>query len=253
MIRFLKIIFFVVLFIAIRLYISKLLGKRAINIIFTQTKVKNDERHNKNFFNKRIIKLFYTFFIGFFISLLNGEGLLSSFIFGIVFLLIFLGYRAAKKNFIKKQVLQDLLNVSECLRVQISSQITLGSALRALPELCINKEFGSLLTNIYLEYELSKYLIIESGNALIDRFNYPEIRIFISAVNQQIQGTSAVEAFDNLIEVLKEEYIQFMEDTTKSKMAIMTIGVFIIVINIAIIGVYPVAVEALNAINIMLK
>jgi len=129
----------------------------------------------------------------------------------------------------------------------------LGNALRTLSELCENKEFSMMLKNIYLEYELSKFVILDSKTALIDKFNYPEMRIFISALNQQIQGTSAIEALDNLIILLREKYIEFLEESTKSKMAIMTMGVFAIVLNIAAIGVYPVAVEAFNAINIMLK
>ena len=163
------------------------------------------------------------------------------------------GIRIFKKNFIKKQILCDLLSMCECLRVQLSSYIPLGNALRTLPELCENKEFSILITNVYLEYELSKFVILDAGEALISKFNYPEMRIFLSALNQQIQGTSAIEALDNLIAVLRDKYIEFLEDSTKSKMAIMTMGVFFIVINIAAVGIYPVAIEAFNAINVMLK
>ena len=75
--------------------------------------------------------------------------------------------------------------------------------------------------------------------------------MFISAIKQQSHHTSMLELIDNLISVLRERYIEFLEDSTKSKMAIMTLGVFIIVINIALIGVYPVLIESLNAMNIM--
>ena len=57
--------------------------------------------------------------------------------------------------------------------------------------------------------------------------------MFISALNQQTQNTSALEAFDNLIEVLKEKYIEYMEDMTKTKSLIMILGVCIVVFNLA--------------------
>ena len=114
-------------------------------------------------------------------------------------------------------------------------------------------EFKGLLTNMYLEYELSKFIVLDSKEAMLRKFNYPEIRIFVSSLNQQIQGTSAIEAFDNLILILKEEYVDFLEENTKNKIAIMVVGVFFIVVNIAALGIYPIAVEAFNAINVMFK
>ena len=75
--------------------------------------------------------------------------------------------------------------------------------------------------------------------------------MFVSALKQQNQHTSMIELLDNLIDVLREEYIEFLEDATKSKMVIMTMGVFLIVVNIALIGVYPVLIESFSAINMI--
>ncbi len=248
MIRLLKIALITVLFIVSKICISKAIGKRARRIIFDKTDVSSNKHIIKT--SKADVLLALGIFL---LTILNGYKVLEGIIFSIIAIGLLYGLRFIKKGAKKKQVLCDLLNISECLRVQISSQIPLSNALRTLPELCENKELSVLINNVYLEYELSKFTIIDSGNTLIDKFNYPEIRIFISALNQQIQSTSAVEAFDNLIAMLREKYIEFLEDSTKSKMAIMTMGVFIIVLNIAAIGIYPVAVETFYAINIMLK
>ena len=160
-------------------------------------------------------------------------------------------FEIIRRNARKKEVLQDLLNVSECLRVQLSSNISLGIALRNISELCKNKEFSIELTNLYLEYELSKFTISNSANDLISKFNYPEMKMFISAINQQSQHTSALEAFDNLIEVLQERYIEYMEENTRTKSLIMIFGVCIVVFNIAAMSVYPVIIEAGEAIQVM--
>lgn len=248
MIGLLKITFIIVLFIVSKLVISKIIASRARRIIFEKTEANKKDRVNNNLIRSVVI-----FFCMFLLTLLNGYNIIFSCLFGAMAVGILYGVKAINKSAKKRQILCDLLNISECLRVQISSYIPLGNALRTLPELCENKEFSSLLTNVYLEYELSKFIISDSKDMLLSKFDYPEMRIFISALNQQIQGTSAIEAFDNLISVLREKYIEFLEDSTKSKMAIMTMGVFCIVLNIAAIGIYPVVVEAFYAINVMLK
>lgn len=251
MLNFLRFFMILFLFISIKIIISKIVGKRFRKYIFNSIEVRNNVGRLRE--NKNLTKSIIIFSLAFLIALLNGYNVIFSLSIGGCAIGFIYAIKAIKQSFFKKQILNDLLNVSECLRVQISSQIPLGSALRNLPEICINKELSVLLTNIYLEYELSKFMILDSANALQSRFNYSEIRIFISALNQQIQGTSAIEAFDNLITILREKYIEYLEDATKSKMAIMTMGVFIIVINIAALGIYPVAVETFNAINVMLK
>lgn len=252
MVSLVRIILIINLFIIIRIIINKFIGIKIRKDIFNEIEAK-DTFYRGRLKNKILLQNILIFLGVVSLALLNGYNVFLALLIGIVAVTLLYVSKAIKQGFYKKQVLQDLLNISECLRVQISSQISLNQALRSLPELCINKEFSGLLTNIYLEYELSKFIILDSANALQKRFNYPEIRIFISSLNQQIQGTSAIEAFDNLISMLREKYIEFFEEDTKSKMAIMTMGVFVIVLNIAALGIYPIAVETFNAINIMLK
>lgn len=152
----------------------------------------------------------------------------------------------------KKEVLIDVMNVCECLRVQLSSQISLNHALKNVAQLCKNQEFQRYLTDLFLEYELSKFTINGSANRLGRRFQYPEIKIFLSVLNQQMQGTSALEGLDNLIEILNEKYVEFLEDTTKNKIAFMTLGVFLIVMNLAAISVYPVVIESMESLRSIL-
>lgn len=199
---------------------------------------------------KFVVKAIYSSFI-IFIALFTGNSVIKSFFLGVATILIINSFESIKRNTRKKEVLQDLLNVTECLRVQLSSNISLGIALRSISELCKNKEFSLELTNLYLEYELSKFTIMNSAKELINKFNYPETKMFISAINQQIQHTSALEAFDNLIEVLKEKYVEYMEETTRTKSLIMIGGVCIVVFNIAAMSIYPIIVEASEAIEVM--
>lgn len=228
--------------------INRKLAKRARNQ-FSQL-----ERDTGTFIKIKSTQIKYIIFASIIsiLAILNGNSLIKSGVVGLFAYLLLISYRIVKKNAEKKQVLQDLLNVVECLRVQLSSGISLGAALKNVPELCRNKEFSNKLTDLYLEYELSKFTVGNSARELQERFNYSETRIFISSLNQQSQNTSAFEAFDNLIELLKEKYIDYMEENTKTKAVIMVFGVCIVVFNLAAMSVYPLIVEATEALKIML-
>lgn len=243
----LKICLIICLIVITKLLISKQIGRAIRNELCLLEK---EDKYINIPKNKYILKSIYSSII-IFISILAGNTLLKSLFYGIITCFLLINYEIIRGKTKKKEILQDLLNVSECLRVQISSNISLSIALRNIPELCKNKEFSLELTNLYLEYELSKFTIANSSSDLISKFNYPEIKMFISAINQQSLHTSALEAFDNLIEVLKEKYIDYMEENTRTKSLIMVFAVCIVVFNIAAMSVYPIIIEAGEAIQVM--
>lgn len=247
-----------VLIFKISLILCLIVVSMRIIAIITARKIKrricNDEVRNKLKFNvsNNILKSIMPVAICI-ISIANGNGIIKSCICGVITFGLIFGYEKIHKNSTQKQVLQDLLNVTECLRVQISSGISLGIALRNIQDLCKNKEFSQELANLYLEYQLSKFTVNNSARELQQKFNYPEIRMFISAINQQTQSTSTLEAFDNLLNILKDKYIGYMEDVTRSKSVIMIIGVCIVVVNLAAMSVYPLIMEANEALKVMLR
>lgn len=236
------------LIIACRKLISKEIAKKIRKQIYNQ-EIK--EKGNKLFEKQYIKKLLYSLIIGM-TSIIAGNSIIKSFIYAVITYFIVIWYEYLRSKAKEKEVLQDLLNVAECLRVQLSSNISLSIALRNVPALCKNREFSGELTNLYLEYELSKFTVSSSAKELESKFNYPEMKMFISALRQQTQHTSALEAFDNLIEVLKDKYIEYMEDNTRVKSLIMVFGVCIIVINLAVMSVYPMILEASEALKVML-
>lgn len=211
------------------------------------------EREERSIFAKRDDILKWGFLIAVMVIVFCSTfSILRTLFYGIcIYALIYAAERisAAKE---KKEVLVDVMNVCECLRVQLSSQISLNHALKNVTQLCKNEEFQRYLTDLFLEYELSKFTISSTANKLGRRFCYPEIKIFLSTLNQQMQGASSLEGLDNLIEILKEKYVEFLEDTTKNKITFMTVGVFLIVINLAAISVYPVLIESMESLRSIL-
>jgi Flp pilus assembly protein TadB len=147
------------------------------------------------------------------------------------------------KKFEKREILNDLLNVTECLKMQTSSQIPIKFALRTIPEVCKNKKLAVILTNLSIQYELSKFDLGKALEELKNTFSYQEIHIFSSALLQQARLGNADEAFYNVIEILREKYIDYLEENTNSKIILMTLGVIVILVNLAVMTSFPIIME----------
>lgn len=211
------------------------------------------EKEERAFFTKREEVLKWAFLIAVIIIIfVSTFSVFKTLFYAVCIYGLFYAGERIKASKEKKEVLIDVMNVCECLRVQLSSQISLNHALKNLAQLCKNEEFQRYLTDLFLEYELSKFTIGSSANKLRRRFSYPEIKIFLSTLSQQMQGASSLEGLDNLIEILKEKYVEFLEDTTKNKIAFMTVGVFLVVVNLAAISVYPVLIESMESLRSIL-
>ena len=76
--------------------------------------------------------------------------------------------------------------------------------------------------------------------------------MFLSAIEQQVKYGKASETYENLITILKEKYIEYIESNTQTKMLFMTLGIVIVLINLAVMGCYPIIVEVNQNLTTML-
>jgi hypothetical protein len=77
--------------------------------------------------------------------------------------------------------------------------------------------------------------------------------MFASAIEQHARGGNSEEAYANLILVLKDKNIEYIEKNTESKTTLMVLGVVIILINLLVMGCYPIIVEVNQNLHTMLK
>lgn len=152
----------------------------------------------------------------------------------------------------KKAILNDLLNMVETIKIQISAQIPLKIILRNIPELCMNKKLQVIMTDLSVSYELNTFNLEAALNELTKKIKYQEINIFASALIQHSKTGESGEAFDNLLYILKEKYIDYLEENTKVKMVLMTFAVAIVLINLALISTFPILIEVSESLSSML-
>jgi len=261
--KILKIIFFSSLFILIYLVLYKFSAKkRALKLkINKPSKNKNVENFliklRSYFPDVENLVVYLTTKMGLLITFcylgaINYKSFFMSIVFGLAgFVLPDLMIRI-HKNAEKKQIHMDLLNIVESIKVQMSSNIPLIIALKNIPDLCKNKKLKNSLYDMYLEYELSGYSLVNSVNKMKNKFKILEMNMFLSAIEQQIKYGQAFETYENLIVILREKYIEYIENGTESKMLIMTFGIIIVLINLAVMGSYPIIVEVNNNLSTIL-
>lgn len=192
-----------------------------------------------------IIKLFLTIML--FIGGLNNYG---SFSMGGIFALVsfFLPdiYLHILNESKKNKILLDLFNIVECLRLQLSAGIGLKEAMREIAELCVENDFRGAIQEMSLRYELSEYNINFAVMGLKKDYPYKEIELFASSLEGQVHNLGGYDNFNNLSELLKERYLSNIEDNTNLKVFFIVISVIVILINLAILGSFPIIVEIMQ-------
>lgn len=161
--------------------------------------------------------------------------------------------RKLKESVAKKKTLIDLMNVVETLSVQMSSNVPLKYSLKNLSYVCKYPRFKDAIRDLYLEYQLTGFSLTKTLNKLKAKFPYSEILMFSSAVEQQARGGNSEAAYSNLLNILKDKNIEYIESNTESKTALLVVGVFIILINLLVMGCYPVIIEVNENLNTMLR
>lgn len=181
---------------------------------------------------------------------IGGANNYGSFVMGFVFAVVgfflpdiyFHILHESKKN----KILLDLFNIVECLRLQLSSGIALKEAMREIAELCVDDNFRGAIQEMSLRYELSEYNINFAVMGLKKDYPYKEIELFASSLEGQLHNLGGYDNFNNLSELLKERYLSNIEDNTNLKVFFIVISVIIILVNLAILGSFPIIVEIMQ-------
>ena len=192
-------------------------------------------------------------FIIFVISAYTYKSIICGALYGTLGLMIPKFYKRLMGSIEKRKTLIDLLSVTESLGVQLTSNMPLKLILKNLPDVCKYKKFKDAMIDLYLEYQLTGFSLNSSLNKLKFKFAYTEILMFASAIEQHARGGNSEEAYDNLILVLKDKNIEYIEKNTESKTTLMVLGVVIILINLLVMGCYPIIVEVNQNLHTMLK
>ena len=221
--------------------------------LYILRKGKRLEKYEKKVdLNSEKITIVFAFII-FLISTYTYKSIMCGALYGSIGFLIPKFYKRLMNSIEKRKTLIDLLNVTESLSVQLTSNMPLKLVLKNLPDVCKYQRFKDAMIDLYLEYQLTGFSLSSSLNKLKSKFEYTEILMFASAIEQHARGGNSEEAYANLLLILADKNIEYIEKNTESKMTLMILGVVIILINLLVMGCYPIIVEVNQNLHTMLK
>lgn len=211
-----------------------------------------EKSEKKDSLNNDKVMIVFAFVI-FLVSTYTYKSILYGALYGTIGFMIPRFYKKLINSVEKRKALIDLLSVVESLNVQLTSNMPLKLALKNLPDVCKYTKFKDAMIDLYLEYQLTGFSLNSSLKKLKSKFPYTEILMFASAIEQHARGSNSEEAYNNLILVLKDKNIEYIEKNTESKTTLMVLGVVIILINLLVMGCYPIIVEVNENLQTMLK
>ena len=189
----------------------------------------------------------------FLVALYTYKSLAFGIIFGSAAYFIPKFYKDISIRIMKRKTLIDLLSVVESLSVQATANMPLKLILKNLPDVCKHEKFKDVMVDLNLEYQLTGFSLTNALRRLKEKFPYTEILMFSSALEQQSRGLNSDAAYDNLLHILRDKNIEYIENNTESKTVLLIIGVFIILINLLVMGCYPVIMEVNENLHTLLR
>lgn len=148
----------------------------------------------------------------------------------------------------KEQILNDLPDVIESLKIQVLSGIPLTSAIQEIYKIPQNKNFSKLLEMLAARYSVTKDMSL-AVDEFRKHFDMVEIEGLCLTLEQNETTGSSLGLLENQSQILHANYIFKIQRDTKKKEYIVIFSMVLILINIASVIFYPI----LSQINESLK
>lgn len=139
----------------------------------------------------------------------------------------------------KEQILEDLPDVVDSLKLQVSSGVPLASAVQELYKIPKNKSFSKRLEKLSATYSITKDMSI-AVEEFKKYFDMVEIEGLCLTLEQNETTGSSLGLLKNQSEILQANHIFKIQKDTKKKEYIVIFSMILILINIASIILYPI-------------
>lgn len=199
---------------------------------------------NKYFFIKYIFSPFV-----FIIALINyGKVYISLFIFLISFYSVnYLIYKYKKDENIK--LINEIRNYNLNLVLYLSAYTPLKTALKYSVKSLSNGRFKLAMERFAYIYEATGYNLKKSTKVLKDKFDSNELNMFLSILEQGEKEGKLIENLDRFGETLELSYFKYLKRQNSKQLAYLSIGTVLILGNMALVVMYPLAMEIINSLQ----
>lgn len=236
------------------------------NLLFS-TKSKNNFLYNKIEQKKRLLEN-----LGFPYKITIKKYLLTKYVLSIlIFIISLINYKNLKipttlflicfflndyliYSFKKKEnilLISEIKNLIYSLMLILSAHVPLKDAFSISITALKTSRFKTEYERFIYNYKNGGYLLKDALKKLEINFNSYELSLFINTVSDLEKQGNILDGLEKLLASIDLSYFKYLKRKQEQRLLYLTLGTVLILINITLIIMYPIAVEAINNLGVI--
>jgi len=172
----------------------------------------------------------------------------------ILFFIIFFIPNIIVKSYIKSQnikLIKELKIINFNLMLQISAYVPFKDALKGAVNQICDKDIRKHFNKFVYDYEVMGFSIKKPAEKLITKFKSEELTSFVQMLVQCENEGNIIENLERFNTTLDMSYFKYLNSKALKRATYMIVGTIIMLINIAILCMYPMLVQMNNSLQMI--
>lgn len=187
----------------------------------------------------------------FIVSLVNYKSLLIPIV---LFVVVFFIPNILIKSYVKSQNIQlikELKIINSSIILQLSAFVPFKDALKATVNNIQDKRIKKHFARFVYEYEIMGFNIKKPAEKLLQKFKSSELNCFLQVLIQCENEGNIIENLERFNTTLELSYFKYLNSQSVKRMTYLIIGTVMMLLNIAVLCMYPMLVQMNNSLEMI--
>ena len=153
------------------------------------------------------------------------------------------------KSYVKSQnvqLIKELKSINSSLILQLSAFVPFKDALKSAMSNVQDKRIKKHFLRFVYEYEIMGYNLKKPAERLLVKFKSQELQLFLQVLMQCENEGNIIENLERFNLTLELSYFKYLNSQAVKRMTYLVIGTIIMLLNIAVLCMYPMLVQMNN-------
>lgn len=150
-------------------------------------------------------------------------------------------------------IINELQSIVNNMIICLSAYTTLKEALDVSVKSIVYKRLQKELEIFVRSYELFGYDIQRASNTLDGKFESYELGMFISILKQSEREGNILENLEKFSSILDLSYFKYLKRQSARRLFNVTLGTVLLLVDIALIVMYPIFVQVMQNLQTIFK
>lgn len=172
----------------------------------------------------------------------------------ILFISIFLTPNILIKSYIKSQnvqLIKELKNINSSIILQLSAFVPFKDALKTAVNNIQDKRIRKYFAKFVYEYEIMGFNLKKPAERLLQKFKSNELNCFLQVLIQCENEGNIIENLERFNTTLELSYFKYLNSQAMKRMTYLIVGTVMMLLNIAVLCMYPMLVQMNNSLEMI--